>query len=337
VLPNPATDHGDLSHTSGGLEDIDFFVGQPGHHSESTSTYFPDNLSGNSQSMTVSSILDAHFDSSGLHQSTDPTLVNMSDGEFDAYFLAGPDFTDKDDRLNRLLDIQARLGKLIRCLSSGPSVSEIVEDTYKASETLISILDSIEEPYQPGSPSSPLRPNGTIVLLSSSCYVSLIHAYELLAVLLHEELRRNPNPPVAKDRSSGTMAYDGQPTPLQDSMPHISVGAVRLMMPRRAVAEINIHLIMQMAQHLKASMQHFAARMATAQVHRGVSSELPRGVRSSEEKVGVEGCNSITDLAETAQYELRRREENLLTQLRTTMLVVESGKMRQDKTTTCDP
>lgn len=180
--------------------------------------------------------------------------------------------------MNRLLAIQTRLARILNCLTSQANGGDDMEDIYRLSEDVISILTSIR-----GN-----QPNGVSILLLSSCYVSLIQAFESLANALRKSLQ---------DPERG-LRYDKFQSLSQGIMPYISVGAVRLEMPKTAITEVNLHLIGQTVQRLKAAMNECTMGMNVG--------------RSHEEWV-----SPVADLTDLAMSEVRQREENLFLHLQT--------------------
>lgn len=183
-----------------------------------------------------------------------------------------------DGLLNRLLAIQTRLAKILNCLSSPTNGSDDIEDIYRLSEDVISILTSAQG----------TQPTGVSMLLLSSCYVSLIQAFECIANALRQSLK-NPDQGLGFDKFQRLS---------QAVMPYISVGTVRLDMPRTAITEVSLHIIGQTVQRLKASMSECAMRMNIG--------------RNQEEWMSPVG-----DLTDLAMNEVRQREDNLFMHLQT--------------------
>lgn len=252
-----------------------------------------------------------------------------------------------DELLHRLLDIQTRLAKLNQCLSGRANDPSDVEDIYHITETVITILDSYDEQnyHQQQQPLLPSG-NGVIVLLLSSCYVSLIQAYECLANALRRDLQPTSNSTIL-DTDSINMMNSSVTFP--GMMPSISVGAVRLSMPPKAMTEVNLHLVGQAVQRLKASMANCASRMAIPRFLQASSAsslaaspmlqsqnhhqhhhqqQQPQrhgsmvtdggwnlGPSAAQGSMNCSGFNPITDLTEVAMTELRMREENMFVHL----------------------
>lgn len=130
--------------------------------------------------------------------------------------------------LMRLLDLQARISKLVKHLHGGLGSSIDCEEVLNAGQLLISLLDSVGAPSrflsssssspfsdsrtsEPASPmfSSSSRstsssstssallssentiPSNVLILSLSSCYATLLHAYELLADRLHHQQQQH--------------------------------------------------------------------------------------------------------------------------------------------------
>lgn len=298
-------------------DSLNFFSTQNYPDCDSISTSFVDNLlSDHTQQMNVSTANNSPSEAS-MHPPSDITLANLG-AEYNMPTQEMTPLVDEEDLLIRLVDIQSRLTKLARSLSSNSGEHKDVEDIYRVSETLIGILDSVEDPskFHSSTPSS-IRPSGVASLLLSSCYFSLIHAYEFLVTMLQREFAGQHQLPTT-DPFLSAMDYNSRNTLRQGGVPSISVGTVRIAMPRRAAAEINLHLVAQTLQHLRGSMQQCVSRMTAAQMPSSNSSQ-----RASWDS--IETPDGVTGLAEMALGELRRREDNLMGQLRTTMLSLESG------------
>ena len=180
--------------------------------------------------------------------------------------------------MNRLLAIQTRLARILNCLTSQANGDDDMEDIYRLSEDVISILTSIRGNQL----------NGVAILLLSSCYVSLIQAFESLANALRKSLQ---DPDQA-------FVYEKFQSLSQGVMPYISVGAVRLEMPKTAITEVNLHLIGQTVLKLKAAISECTIGMNVGRSHE-------------------EGMSPLSDLTDLAMSEVRRREENLFLHLQT--------------------
>ncbi|KAK4153323.1 hypothetical protein C8A00DRAFT_33948 [Chaetomidium leptoderma] len=204
---------------------------------------------------------------------------------------------EDDDMLGRLLDLQARLATLVKLLRGGSRGREEIEDAFRAGETLIRLLDSFGGPAL--APPVPVLPDGVTVLLLSGCYASLIHAYELTVEMLRQELCE-----------AGTKITT-------TSMPTISVGAIRMPMPPRAVAEIHLHLITQMVHQLRGALQQCAARMAASKTTSCACTAHPRFEVFGQCHQGAT-CeralsSTLMGLARPALLEVGWREEVLIT------------------------
>jgi hypothetical protein len=310
-----ATDSNDLSsmmeaeYPTIDLDDLDFFASHSAHDDSAISVSATESLASRQFGATdPHTTANSLFNSPRLQSQTNQAFLPASQAALDQISSEETELGEEEDRLNCLLDIQSRLAKLVKSLSNNRNVPN-VEETYQASEALISIMDSFQEPGRLEWSVSSQKPSGAIALLFSSCYLSLIHAYDLLAGLLREQLQTNQHA-ISKEKApaSGRSMIDST----SGSMPTISVGGVRLAMPTKAVAEINLHLITQMVKQLKDSMQQCAARMSTADT---LNLDPPRPASHAADG---NADSPITILAKTAEDELRRREENLLGRLRNT-------------------
>lgn len=155
---------------------------------------------------------------------------------------------DKDgDLLGRLLEIQPRLVKLAIRFADNASTTDDVEEIYRVTEAMVNIIRQIEEQWL-GSPHQPSSIQGIFVLVLSSCYFSLVQAYRSLVELLAEGLKTPP-------RSVTNGVVESSLAGLGMNVPSISVGGLRLAIPRKAAAELNLHVVAQTVQYLKRSQQ----------------------------------------------------------------------------------
>ncbi|OAA52981.1 hypothetical protein ISF_09149 [Cordyceps fumosorosea ARSEF 2679] len=206
-----------------------------------------------------------------------------------------------------LLDAQGQLLNLVRALSSCSSFPQDVEEIYRITDTFVKVVDDIAAGLDASSSSA--GSSSVTHMLLSSCYMSLIQAYECLVGLLRREL--GPPPPKV-DRleqqqhlgipPTGTQIAGPLPSTTANNVPFISsVGNVRLEMPHRAVAEINLQLVGQAVQHLQASISRCAAK-----VRPGLGMEKGRSVARS---------SSICAFTKMAMVELEQRESTLFSGL----------------------
>lgn len=313
--------------STSGLDDLDFFSTQACSETDSISIPFPDSLLlTNPPSLTASTTTGSPSQSpSTLPPSDDQKMANPSRTGSNATSLNIVPLPDNDDDLSdRLSDIQARLAKLVRSLSRGSKAAEDVEEIYRASEALIGILDGTSTSSR--RPSTSVRPDGIAALLLSGCYLSLMKAYQFLVDMLEQELRDSGDSSTQGENPGGSWGSDSLAS-TRGVVPYLSIGAVRLAMPRKAIAEINLHLVSQQVQHLKISMKQYASRVTAAtQSSRATSSEAQR--RGSWDSIDPCAGNdsTLTDLVESALVEIRVREEKLLEKhARTVPFSMESG------------
>jgi hypothetical protein len=199
---------------------------------------------------------------------------------------------------------------------------------YRVSETLMSVIGHVEEQLQRRqhlSQPSDFISNGAVVLLMSSCYLNLIQAYQCLVVVLEQELNGNARTPVTTEEGHG-QARGNNPSPgsangSSPQFPSISVGGLQLEMPRKATAEINLHLVAQTVQHLKASLQRCTRWLSSARSSppTSSSSSSPYDISWDQQSDRLDGSNPMKSLIDLALGDLNTREENLIGQLRTVM------------------
>ncbi|CEJ79826.1 hypothetical protein VHEMI00043 [[Torrubiella] hemipterigena] len=192
-----------------------------------------------------------------------------------AYSAPSNPYTGEDDLLHTLLDMQTRLAKINKHLARSGNTTTDIDDIHRTTETLISILDGYDE--RTGQQIAPVLSsgNGVVVLLLSSCYVSLIQAYESVATTLRADLQK----------SSGSESMTGmQPQHFlfPNMMPSVTVGSVGLSMPQKAITEVNLHVVAQTVQRLKTAMNNCSTRMA-----------MPRFMQSHPALANASGLGSI--------------------------------------------
>ncbi|RYP64697.1 hypothetical protein DL771_008654 [Monosporascus sp. 5C6A] len=301
------------------LEDIDFLTAQTCSDADSITISFPDGLlSGNPPSLTTSTTTRSPSQSPRtLPPLADEGTLNSNGASFNAPSLEVIPLPADDDLPDRLSDIHARLTKLVKSLSKGSNSAEDIEEIYRISESLIGILDAASQ--SPPNPSASLRLDGVSVFLLSGCYLSLMKAYQFLVDMLHQELRESPDPLTQAENPGGISRRNDPHASSKGIVPYLSIGAVRLAMPRKAIAEINLHLVSQKVQHLKISMGQYVSRMAAAQSSQAPSTEAPKEVSWHPMETSVGDSPTITDLVESALVEIRVREEKLLGQHLRTM------------------
>lgn len=204
-----------------------------------------------------------------------------------------------------LLDAQGQLLNLVRAVPSCSSFPQDVEEIYRITDTFVKVVDDIATGLDASSPrGSPCGGSVTHMLLSS-CYMSLIQAFECLVNLLRRELGTKPEslePPMGINLAQAQMPI---PT-TANNVPYISVGNVRLAMPHRAVAEINLHLVSQAVQHLKASISRCAAKFQPSMSNEG--GQTPAS------------SSSICAFTKIALDELAQRENTLFSGLQMPVL-----------------
>ncbi|RYP90969.1 hypothetical protein DL770_002885 [Monosporascus sp. CRB-9-2] len=151
-------------------------------------------------------------------------------------------------------------------------------------------------------------------------------AYQFLVDMLHQEPRESPDPLAQAEKSGGVSQRNDPHASSKGIVPYLSIGAVRLAMPRKAIAEINLHLVSQKVQPLKISMRHYVSRMTAAQSSQAPSTEAPKEGSRHPTETPAGDSSTITDLVESALVEIRVRGEKLLGQhLRTMPFFTEVG------------
>jgi hypothetical protein len=156
--------------------------------------------------------------------------------------------------LQKLVDIQLRLEILIQSLSTSPLIPGNIEDVYRIIETLTGVLNELSDGdsvlcRQQSSSFS----NGAAVFLFSSCYYNLIVACGHFVRTLQLDIQGSQNSSDCDSRSP--ICYGGPQSDPSRGPLAISIGEVRLALPRKSLAEINLNLIQRTLQHLRISVQ----------------------------------------------------------------------------------
>lgn len=261
VSPALTADDATNSQQSGNFSDLDIFGSNPAALSDSASPVcFMDDL--------FQDVLSSHARASAGQAPTIPPSIVSQDPLEELFSNVSSSsrssFTPSpQDTEFLLLDAQAQLLRLVRALSSCSRFPQDVDDTYRITDNFVKAVDGIAAMLDASSPGSRPWGGSATYMLLSSCYMSLIQAFECLVGLLRRELG-----PEANNFDSSPLGINlppQQPPPVPHAMtanlPYM-VGAsnVRVPMPHRAVAEINLHLVGQAVQHLKASIARCAAK-----------------------------------------------------------------------------
>lgn len=202
-----------------------------------------------------------------------------------------------------LLDAQGQLLHLVRALSQCSSFPPDVEEIYRITDSFVKVVDDIATGLDASSTRTSWCNGSTTHMLLSSCYMSLIQAFECLVRLLRRELA-----PTA-DGLEPTLGINLGQTQMcipttASNVPYIGTDNVRLAMPHRAVAEINLHLVGQAVQRLKASLSRCSAK-----VRPGLGMENKLSIHA------LDSSSAICAFMKLAMNELGQRENSLLSGL----------------------
>ncbi|RYO82237.1 hypothetical protein DL766_003211 [Monosporascus sp. MC13-8B] len=130
-------------------------------------------------------------------------------------------------------------------------------------------------------------------------------AYQCLADMLHQKLRESPDSLTQAERPGGISPRNDQHASSKGIMPYLSIKAMRLVMPRKAIAETNLHLVSQKVQHLKIPVRQYVSRMAAAQPSQAPSTEAPKEGSWHPIETPAGDSATITDLVEPELVEIR--------------------------------
>ncbi|RYP06404.1 hypothetical protein DL765_009501 [Monosporascus sp. GIB2] len=247
-----------------------------------------------------------------------------------------------DDFLHRLLELQVKLSGLIQSLTSGKEnscleltpnapgigsfasgavLSKNMEEVALATEELVDIIEKVHrcgvrdsdysreaelgmftpsDSSQVGVPVSPrksTKPHIATTLLVSSSYVRLIQVFELLVETLQQ-----PSPSQPYHASNR-----GRPQNPPGEMPMFRLGRLRLTIPAKLSTELHFHVVSQMVQRLRETMQSYAAYVENATAP-GSGNDFFKAMEPS-------GTSAIAIIVESVLSDLNTQEENLLTSL----------------------
>lgn len=202
-----------------------------------------------------------------------------------------------------LLDAQGQLLHLVRALSQCSSFPQDVEEIYRITDSFVKVVDDIATGLDASSTRTSWCNSSITHMLLSSCYMSLIQAFECLVRLSRRELA--PTGDGLEPTLGISLAQTRMCIPTTASnVPYIGTENVRLAMPHRAVTEINLHLAGQAVQHLKASISRCSAK-----VQPGLGMENKLSMHA------LDSSSAICAFMKLAMNELEQRENSLLSGL----------------------
>ncbi|RHZ64950.1 Zn(II)2Cys6 transcription factor domain-containing protein [Aspergillus thermomutatus] len=250
-----------------------------------------------------------------------------------------------DDFLHRLLDLQVKLSGLIKSLTSGKEtsclaltpnapgigsfasgavLSKNMEEVALATEDLVDIIEKVQRcgvrdsdysreaelgMFTPSSssqvgvpvpPRKSTKPHIATTLLVSSSYVRLIQVFELLVETLQQPSPSQPYHASNRGRPQTPQTPPGE-------MPMFRLGRLRLTIPPRLSTELHFHVVSQMVQRLRETMQSYAAYVENATAP-GSANDFFKAMEPS-------GPSAIAMIVESVLSDVNTQEENLLTTL----------------------
>ena len=218
-----------------------------------------------------------------------------------------PSLHDTQHPLNRLLEVQTRLSKFSIPFKDRIDATGDIEAIYHITQTMITVIDGIEE-QAPGQPENRVFGcNAAVILLLSSCYTGLIKVYQSLVEMLGNEVNDSPSP------------ASNVPGTKRPNVPQISVGYLKLSMPRKAAAEVNMHLVAHTIKHLRSALQQCAARIRSPcpNLH---SSSGDMSIRQDSEL--SRGGDALKAMVSQALAEMSMGEERLIDHIRGAMMTL---------------
>lgn len=217
-------------------------------------------------------------------------------------------------RMQTLAHVQLRLASLAHLFSTGLQMPENIDEIYRIMETMSGILDRSCESDVCGNfcLCDGQFLTGPVMLQFLGCYHSLL----LVSSRFVQSLQANMvqvNLSDASGSSSTVCTPSVCPSPphtgmsTSSVMPAITVGGFKLAMPRRALAEMNLHLVRQTFENLRGAMWRAAVREKAScssteeGVHGGVGTPQMQFV----------GPSSLSGFLNTAVSDLFQIEERL--------------------------
>jgi hypothetical protein len=167
------------------------------------------------------------------------------------------------------------------------------------------------------------QPHVATVLLFSSCYVRLMHVYELLIETLQERSQQHNKEGSSRlARSTGSPASNRSAFHLpRGDVPSFRIGTLQLAMPANTNVELHFYVIAQMIQRLKNTMELGMSRTRTIQNNKAAAAGARDGERGGGDNVGLgakEGWtspgnkSSVFGMVEMVLPEVSEREEILM-------------------------
>ncbi|KAF7182347.1 hypothetical protein CNMCM7691_001827 [Aspergillus felis] len=215
----------------------------------------------------------------------------------------------------------------IGSFASGAVLTKNMEEVALATEDLVDIIEKVQRcgvrdsdysreaercmftpssSSQAGGPVPPrksTKPHIATTLLVSSSYVRLIQVFELLVETLQQ-----PSPSQPYHASNwGRPPTPQTPQAPTGEMPMFRLGRLRLTIPPRLSTELHFHVVSQMVQRLRETMQSYAAYVENATAP-GSASDFFKAMEPS-------GTSAIAMIVESVLSEVNTQEENLLTTL----------------------
>lgn len=198
--------------------------------------------------------------------------------------------------IDGLLDLQPRLIRLALRFSQQSNTADDIEELYRATESMGHIMAQLEDPTAKQARGLWTNFSAIQALLLSSCYFSLVQAYQCLTEVLSAQINRS-TPEIGHAASS------------ELACPTISVGGLKLSMPRKAAAEVNLYLAAQRVQHIRCALERCTKRNDNV---RDSCDNMALGV---DDEATSEGPDTMKDMVDQAVEQLRDGEERLLDNL----------------------
>lgn len=244
----------------------------------------------------------------------------------------------EEDVLACLLDLQTRISNLVKRFHEGRggSSSNDCKDILSAGKLLIGLLDGVAVPSRMMSgPASPMStssssssasssrsiggrtmPNNVLILSLSSCYATLLHAYELL--LNSQQSVSNPShsqTPLLSPASSISSSMSSSPEEL-DQQGYFFNNGLRLPITPPGKSDIQVEAMAQVMQKLKYALRRCTVRMSgQSQRQRQGSKSTGTSISAKKRKQTEMGMDddilSVMGLASPALLEMGWTEDVL--------------------------
>jgi hypothetical protein len=199
--------------------------------------------------------------------------------------------------LNELLELQPQLVQLISRLCGHTNTASDIGDLYRLTQRLGTIMAQSDDSSAWDSNATGPDFGGIQVLLVSSCYFSLIQAYQCLVDILATQVNQS------------LTQESGQTANTELAYPTICIEGLRLHIPGNAAAEVNLHIAAQTLQYLRSALEQYNKRRVT-EPDSAIDVTL-----DIDDEDAHEGQDAMRSMVSEAVEQLRDVEEGLFDNL----------------------